>query len=1064
MRLHRFEKLHARNLLHGGSHDEIAQAAELADEVPVETAAPMDNLDARESSIAGNSDLAASTHGDQAPHHDDPVLAGEHQSLLELVPHAQATHRAVADGPWSDQSTWQDGSVPDDEAHVLVPHGVTVEVDGDFAARLDTIRVDGTLNFASTVDTGLVVDTFIVSDTGTLSIGTSDQPIASNVSATILFTDDGPIDTTWDPKLLSRGLISHGNSQIYGASKTGPTDLAIAPQAGDTSLVLDSAVAGWQIGDRVLVPGVIRPLENNRGVTQYDHDEIVTITGISADGRQIDFTQPLQYDHVPPRVGLDVPVSNLDRNVKFTSENTSDPQRAGHVMFMHNPNTTIGFASFDHIGRTDKNVPTTDPELDDQGVLIPETGANARGRYAVHFHRMGSQSTVATVLGSVVENSPGWGFVNHDSNAVFEENTSYNVKGAGFVTEVGSERGAFISNLAVRSRGKNFYQPVGASDKDEGTGFGSAGHGFWLQSASVALIDNVAAGHAQEGIFVHSRAVTEPGRELPTYTSLVDTPIGTPLEFSANANEPAIRGDEIRNDQAAMAEMSGNKVFASGAGLAFRWRRQTDAVLEGTTGDVFENFQIWNVEWAGVHLGYTSGLTLSDGLILGHLEDPISLSNRELDDRASEPSEFHTSVGKGIVANRNSKNLVFRNLEVGGFTVGIQALTQSHTRIETVLLQNVEDLVIVTPQATEQSGHLRRIDANNVFHLPLSEDALDGATQHKVRLMKQLVRSPVAGGSSATQEWGSFTAQDEIYYNGHRLYFYDQAANAVPFPDADKPRFMSNADYSQYVDLTNQQLMDDFGAALGGSIAPNTAFDAAASLGVEGLAEPLATPIDLPERVEFGVDPEQNPSTWTLGHVNLQVSWRSQAISESTQWRVYLSSESGNQEIGRTGVASQYGHVTQDESTSGWQAWNFDWPSVGTLPPQWSGSVTTGEYSLIAVADGSPAVYLGPVTIIDQAPLSGTTEDAHLIAFAIPEQSSYEPTTLDTTREVALGLEESSQETASQAIDRALAQRGAIRPQPRRAVRTAYRPETQVKLDAVESVFSADDDLASGLK
>jgi len=236
------------------------------------------------------------------------------------------------------------------------------------------------------------------------------------------------------------------------------------------------------------------------------------------------------------------------------------------------------------------------------------------------------------------------------------------VKGAGFVAEIGSERGAFISNLAVRSRGKNFYQPMSASDKGNANGFGSAGHGFWLQSPSVALIDNIAAGHAQEGIFIHGRTVTEAGRDLPTYSSLIDTPAGTPLEFAPGAAKPTIRDGLIRPDQAPLAEVSGNKVFASGAGLGMRWRRQTAARAEGSDGDVIENFEIWNVRWAGIHLGYVSGLTFRDGLILGDVDNPIELSRKEQLNRGTQTSEARTALGKGIVANRNSQDLTFENL------------------------------------------------------------------------------------------------------------------------------------------------------------------------------------------------------------------------------------------------------------------------------------------------------------------------------------------------------------------------------------------------------------------
>lgn len=1052
MATYRFEKLSPRILLHA---DELLSAADTS--VASDTSQEPAHTSTASTTYA-DGHLAVSVHEydghDDGTHHpDDPVRGGEHQALLDLVPHEQVTHRAITDGPWSEASTWQDGLLPGELAHVLIPHDVAVEVDGEFDARLATIRVDGLLTFATDVDTSLTVDTFVVAVNGTLHIGTSERPIAPDVLATILFTDDGPIDTVWDPTVLSRGLISHGNVSIHGATKSGPIDFATAPAAGATELELNEPATGWQVGDRVLVPGVVRPIENNRGVTQRDEDEIVTITAISPDGTVLEIDQPLQFDHLPPRAQLKIPAANLDRNVKFTSENQTDPQRAGHVMFMHSPNATVNYASFNHIGRNDKSIATTDPDLDDNGVLIPGTGDNARGRYAVHFHRIGSETEAATVAGSVVENNPGWGFVNHDSNVVFRENTSYNVKGAGFVTEIGSERGAFISNLAVRSTGKNFYQPTGASDKGAGAGFGSAGHGFWLQSASVALVDNVAAGHAQEGIFIHSRTVTEFNRDLPTYASLVDTPVGTPLDFSANAAEPAIRDDQIRIDQAAMAEMSGNQVFASGAGLGVRWRRQSAAVSEGTNGDVFENFAIWNVEWSGIHLGYVSGLTLTDGLILGDVNDPLALNSNEQNNRSEEPSEFHTSLGKGIAANRNSKNLVFQNLEIAGFTVGIQALTQSHTRIDTVLLQNIEDLVIVTPQATSQSDDMRRIDATNVFHLPLSEAALGGADPYKVRLLKQIVRVPVAGGSSASQEWSAFTANDEIYYNGHRLYFRDQAGNAVPFPTSDAPSFMDGTQYNQYLDRTNEQLQDEFGLALGGAVAPAEAFDAGETLGIDGLAVQLDEPVELPPRVEFGFDEDQNPTPWTMSADDLQVTWRSKALSLDTQWRVYLAGENGIQEIGRTGVAAQYGHIVAGDEVADWQTWNFNWPLVGELPPQWSGTVETGEHSLIAVADGSPAVYLGRVSIIDAA---GDTNSTTLAAAAEQalDDSELPPDENELLIDLVAMPDDSSQTPNGIAIDAVHTQRAQVRTQPLSVGRAGYRPAARLELEPLDDVFA----------
>jgi hypothetical protein len=78
-----------------------------------------------------------------------------------------------------------------------------------------------------------------------------------------------------------------------------------------------------------------------------------------------------------------------------------------------------------------------------------------------------------------------------------------------------------------------------------------------------------------------------------------------------------------------------------------------------------------------------------------------------------------------------------------------------------------------------------------------------------------------------TAAWGfvdatAFFAHDSIVldygiFHNQRLYFEAQKANYIPFPVArpDMP--------SQYIGLTNQQLMNQFGVALGGEIVPATA-------------------------------------------------------------------------------------------------------------------------------------------------------------------------------------------------------------------------------------------------
>jgi hypothetical protein len=104
-----------------------------------------------------------------------------------------------------------------------------VTYDGRSDAPLFTLRVDGGLAFATDADTRLVVDTMVVSPSGRLEIGTAENPIEADVKAEILIAGDGDIDVAWDPSLLSRGVISHGEVEIHGAEKTAFLKVAAAP-------------------------------------------------------------------------------------------------------------------------------------------------------------------------------------------------------------------------------------------------------------------------------------------------------------------------------------------------------------------------------------------------------------------------------------------------------------------------------------------------------------------------------------------------------------------------------------------------------------------------------------------------------------------------------------------------------------------------------------------------------------------------------------------------------------------------------------------------------------------
>jgi len=581
-------------------------------------------------------------HSAHNPHPDDPSKHAEHMAALNLVPVGEASHVAVKNGSWFDPTTWANGVVPDDDATVLIPQGFTVSYDGESDASIFTVRVDGALTFATDRDTFLEVDTMVVTPSGALTIGTSDDPVASGVESVISFADNGPIDVSWDPMLLSRGLISHGSVDIYGAEKENFLKLATDPMAGDTSIVVDGAADGWEVGDKLVLTGTHlvdavrddgQPYSHWEKVRDVTEDEELTITRIEGD--RIFFDQPLQFDHDTPRDDLKAYVANYTRNVRFETENADNVEvhERGHVMFMHNDDIDVRYVEFHELGRTNKNERSFDHE--DLDTIAADS--NVKGRYAVHVHRAGVEdlNDPAVLIGNSVWGSPGWGFVHHDSNAIFSDNAAYNVDGAAFVAETGNETGRWSGNIAIKSIG------VWTQSKDqtdlEHFDMGRNGVGFWHQGRLVESADNVAAG-------------------MPGGTGFVYLQRG-PQDSIINVDpSTAPQGDKLRYLDDVNISLPNISLFQNNETIAARHGLE---VIKGgpeqghDVRSVLEDFTAWEV-YNGALLEYTAHYTLLDFDLTG----------------ASAPLR-DTYRSTGIEIRNNAFDMVFNGVNIDGFTTGI---------------------------------------------------------------------------------------------------------------------------------------------------------------------------------------------------------------------------------------------------------------------------------------------------------------------------------------------------------------------------------------------------------
>ena len=746
------------------------------------------------------------------PHSGNPTLQAEHMAAMNLAAADAASHVAVASGPWSSPSTWRDGLMPDEGSRVLIPEGLTVEVDGAFRASLQWIRVNGTLRFATDVDTALKVDTVVTAPGSRLEIGTPTDPVQADVSARIEFADRGPLNVGSDPLLIGRGAILHGATQIHGAAKSSAMTVARDPRQGDREILLSEIPSGWLVGDALVIAGT-RP--------DGSGDETARIASIEAD--RILLEEPLRHDHSTPRDHLKVHVANLTRNVVFSSENTALDRR-GHVMFMHTRDVDVANAAFKDLGRTDKLRPLDNPYFDEEGFFVEETGTNTGGRYSVHFHRNGVDrvGTPAVVRGSVVDGNPGWGFVNHSSYVDFIDNVAFDVVGAAFSTEAGDEIGSFDSNFAIRMHGSG-EEPI--SRQEEGD-FGHAGDGFWLQGPGVRVENNVAAGATGSGLILYAEPLFEDGLGITTFPS-------------ANLPDPTIAAgaEDVPVSLAPLATFRGNESYGSALGAQIYYHRtfitieeeQEEQAALQFAPSLVEDMDLWS-NAIGMLASYTVDTEFRDLRIIG----PVDGSGDTGFDAAS---NFY---------NRGTH--LYENLSVEDYEIGFSAPRSGVIDVDGGYFNNITDFYLNEPR---QLGRRIRFGGDLRFG-----DRFGGVVEgERVERAYFEMDPELAPAADSANE--HFLLDDQVLldfgpYRDQQLYFFEQSADHVLFPeppDQLTPDDPGPTIGDEFIGVTNADIFSVLGQSFGGAIAPGDARELDRIFGLVGTPAtglPVLDPNPLP--------------------------------------------------------------------------------------------------------------------------------------------------------------------------------------------------------------------------
>ena len=502
--------------------------------------------------------LGAPLHA-QSDHPHTAALSGMPQGVPLFC--APATVTSVASGPWTARATWSSGKVPAAGDRVAVGAGHTVTYATVSDATIPCVEIRGTLAFSPDTNTRLQAVTLLVVEGGTLEIGTASRPIAPEFAADVTIADQ-PFDPAADPGQVGHGIVVLGKFEVHGAPKT-PTFVRLAsePLAGQTLLHAERPVTGWKSGDLLVLPDTRQLRTGDAARTDPPQHEVVRIASVS--GADVALAAPLAFDHKGARNAAGTleflpHAGNLSRNVVVRSANPRGVR--GHTMFIGQADVDIRYARFEELGRTRLGV--IDTTAFDSAGNVARTGTNAIGRYAVHFHHdFGPAAPPAngyqfTLIGNAVDGAPKWGITVHRSHhGLIRDNVVFNTRGAGIVTEDGSESfNLFDHNFSVRTIGSTSAAGNGYSATLPNPG--GEGSAFWFRGPNNYIRNNVAAN------------ATESGFGLPV-TAL--GAVRVPKSQGANTSR-ANESVTLETARAPVLEFSGNEAYgALKNGVTWAW-------------------------------------------------------------------------------------------------------------------------------------------------------------------------------------------------------------------------------------------------------------------------------------------------------------------------------------------------------------------------------------------------------------------------------------------------------------------------------------------------------------
>ncbi len=706
------------------------------------------------------------------------------------------TDTTVKSGNWSDPTIWSTGKVPGAGDIVSIGHAVTYDVASTSPTAVDSVCVTGALNFRPDITTTLYVTNLLVMPAGTLQVGTAANPIAANVTATIVIADT-PMDTVKDPAQYGHGLIALGTITMSGQPLANTwIKLAANAHIGDITLTLAQPASGWKAGDTVYLPDSSNPDVNGQvnGKPWTPMQEKVKLASISADGLTLTLASALKFDHT----GLQnhtgkwfLPdVANMTRNVAVKSSSATQPAR-GYAMFTGRANVNIQYVNFGGLGRQTNAVPD-DTTYDTKG-NVTHVGTDQENRNAVTLlHLIGPTTPQAngyqyTFAGNVVTCPLNpmpfrWGINMYDSHyGLIKDNVVVNWQGAGIIGVTGSETGNVIAhNFVAQISGGPGRADFRVANRD----YGFEGGPFWFGGFNNSVNDNVATDAAYAGYTYYGRGtVKAPPFQGADYSQYVTVQSGSiPIRQFSNNEAYGVMGYALT-------------IWGLGAGFTS---------VDPTMGpSMVDGFTAWG---PSAYYGYeTTNLTfdhftaLADGTLQGNQNN----SNAGL-----------------FFSDYLTNNFTVNHADIEGFGTGYYGSTYASGTItlENSFFQNVYNIVVQTPSASGSNTNSASMPPRTLLAV---NDTFASLPHAGGRPQLNIVMGYRDG--SGNGGFGNYIVPDTVFvtdYNGvagdNFQVFYNEQAPGFLVPQTNSTRTIGSPEAG----LTNAQNWAKYGIAIAGAVAP----------------------------------------------------------------------------------------------------------------------------------------------------------------------------------------------------------------------------------------------------